>query len=451
MRDVKNELECVMRKIVKTNNKPIKFFLLTLTSFFIVNFILASNLGNLTKQEAEIKSEPEDSGSTSEGKIMDNSYNEISVRVAILSDVKEVNVESNFPLHIEIERKDIVNQQNEKNMLSIVHRSGKLKIIADDSGDGFKIGNVKIYSKIVSIKPIKQENKAENSNNINNDAEIALISVNNKKYRGSISLYNSNGKMTVVNVLNLEEYLYGVVPKEMPCSWHPEALKAQAVACRTYTLSKLARTQRIPSKIFDLTNTIWDQVYGGYSGEDNRTNEAVDSTRGEILTYGGNPIVAYFHSNSGGHTEDDALVFTTDFPYIIGVQDEYSLDSPNLNWSIALSADELSSKLQIKNIENIEVLERSPTNRILKLRIYHKDGKVDMAGVNFRYTIGPMVIKSTNFTVEKKEDGRFVFTGKGSGHGVGMSQWGARRMAEKGFSYKEILKHYYPLCELIKM
>lgn len=272
----------------------------------------------------------------------------------------------------------------------------------------------------------------------------APIAVNGTGYRGSILLSVSGGRLNGINILGLEEYLCGVLPKEMSWSWPPEALKAQAVAARSYALYQKSRSGE---KEYDVYGTTSSQVYGGVEVEKEQTNRAVAETRGRVLFYNGQLVLAYFHSNSGGMTEDAKEVWTAEVPYLKGVRDDYSGIGPSYEWTAKVSLEEISGALKrsgetLGTVRRIEPLEKSPSGRIRKIRIVHTAGEKVLTGNHFRVKSFPREIKSTLFTLER-EGAAVRFEGKGYGHGVGMSQWGARGMAEKGHTYEEILKYYY--------
>jgi stage II sporulation protein D len=272
----------------------------------------------------------------------------------------------------------------------------------------------------------------------------APVAVNGIEYRGSILLSVSGDRLNGINVLGLEEYLCGVLPKEMSWSWPPEALKAQAVAARSYALYQKSRSGE---KEYDVYGTTSSQVYGGVPVEKEQTNRAVAETRGKVLFYNGQLVLAYFHSNSGGMTEDAKEVWTAEVPYLKGVRDDFSGIGPSYEWVAKVSLEEITEALKrggekLGTIRRLEPLEKSPSGRIRKIRIVYPGGEKVLTGNNFRVKSLPREIKSTLFTLES--EGKTVhFDGKGYGHGVGMSQWGARGMAEKGRTYEEILKYYY--------
>jgi stage II sporulation protein D len=272
-----------------------------------------------------------------------------------------------------------------------------------------------------------------------------LFQVGRFHYRGRLQIRLAPaGKLRVINIVPLRYYLYGVLPQEISPDWKEEALKAQAIAARTYTLYRKA-TQA--GKEYDIKSEIWDQVYKGYAREDPRTNRAVDETFGEILTYEGRPIAAYYHADSGGYTEDSQYVWSVPQPYLKAVRAAYGADSPYAVWEATLSSAEIGHLLRqygytVGTVHKITILQRSPTGRVVLLRVYHSQGSLTLKGTEFRLMMGVNTIRSTLFTLQHTGT-KVHFTGRGWGHGVGLSQWGAKEMAELGFTYQEILQFYY--------
>jgi stage II sporulation protein D len=171
-----------------------------------------------------------------------------------------------------------------------------------------------------------------------------------------------------------------------------------------------------------------------------------------VLLYGGQLVLSYFHANSGGMTEDAERVWTAEVPYLKSVHDEYSVKAPHHSWSVLLKLDEITNTLNKKGIsvESIRKLSPasvSPSGRVSKMRISHRRGDIILSGNDFRMKMGPVLIKSTLFTMSG-EGGKIRFEGKGYGHGVGMSQWGEYVMAREGRTFEDILKHYYQGVEV---
>ena len=281
-------------------------------------------------------------------------------------------------------------------------------------------------------------------------AQGGTVRVNGNLYRGSLRLTAAGqGRINAVNLVDIEEYLYGVVPKEMPPTWPDEALKAQAVVSRSFALyQKDANAARE----HDISATTASQVYGGVAAESERARRAVDATRGRVLTFNGRAALAYFHANSGGVTEDARYVWRVGIPYLQSVTDEASAKAPGTAWSCFLSFAQIREAMNRNGIamgviRDIETASVSPTGRVTKVRISHSAGTTVLGGNQFRTATDPSVVKSTLYKAERNGQG-IRFEGKGSGHGVGMSQWGARMMAEGGSPYREILLHYYKGLEL---
>ena len=323
-----------------------------------------------------------------------------------------------------------------------------------------------------------------------------IFSINGKKYRGYLEVrrYESSD-MTVINILPLEEYLYGVVPCEMPWTYPIEALKAQAVAARTYACKSLGKYSRLG---FDVCATVYSQVYEGYSVERETTNKAVDETRGEKLYYNGEIAQVYFFSTSGGRTESAANVWKDDLPYLKSIEDKY--EDPNskyYTWEIVMTAEEIKNIMKEKGFDpgdiiGIRIVNTSEAGRVTELvvsgtideNVFLKarcreifnlpsqwyeiltDADVMVLNTQNDYVKNVNIGNASVITgngVKKLKAGKevsiagnsntlrkipsiptsYTFIGRGYGHGVGMSQQGAKGMALAGFTYDEILKYYF--------
>jgi stage II sporulation protein D len=280
--------------------------------------------------------------------------------------------------------------------------------------------------------------------------EGTTIILDGRRYRGTFSIAVAPGGIEAVNHVPIEEYLYGVVPEEMSHKWKPEALMAQAVAARTYALYVKEKSKDKP---YDVEATTFSQVYGGYDAETTASNLAVNATRGQVITYDGKLIISYFHANSGGYTEDARNVWNVDVPYLKGIYDRFSENIPGDTWEYYLSYDVIRNRLNKEglNIRWIRALQpagSSRSGRCLQMRVVSDKGTFVFTSNNFRIKVGGTKLKSTRFQTRVYGRGVF-FRGNGYGHGVGMSQWGANRMAEAGFNYKAILEHYYRGTRLI--
>ena len=342
--------------------------------------------------------------------------------------------------------------------------------------------------------------------------------LNSMPYRGMLTFSVNGSTMTGVNVVGLEEYLYGVVPSEMPQSYGREALKAQAVAARTYAMTKLGAHS---GSGYQLCDTTACQVYKGYSNEATSTTAAVDATAGEVACYNGSPIEAVFSASTGGYTENSENVWNTVVPYLRAVKElgEYGDNS----WTKTITLDELTALLQAKgeNIgtaKDIVITKLSTGGRVQELQIVGTSGvktltkeairtyfssacgslpskmftingkggdgtsqadastksgllsaaanqgiiaktegklsylngkklSVDLDGKKAVQTAANSADEGTytvyTVNISTVQNGKFVFTGAGNGHGVGLSQKGAQAMAQMGYDYEEILHHYY--------
>ncbi len=280
----------------------------------------------------------------------------------------------------------------------------------------------------------------------------ATFSLNNKRYRGELVVLVDDDRLTAINHVDIEEYLYGVVPCEVPHTWPTHALMAQAVAARTYALYIKHKSL---AKIYDVHATTASQVYGGFDREELATRFAVDQTRGQVLTYNGRLIVAYFHSNSGGYTERPENVWGARVPYLIDQPDAYSKNSPGSTWEYFLSYSEAVKRLKSfginsGNIKTVQIGRKTRSGRVKEITVVSDKGRQKISSNNFRLAIGARHLKSTFFKTVMNKDG-ILFKGNGFGHGVGMSQWGARQMAIQGYNYKRILQKYYTGTKVAKI
>lgn len=335
------------------------------------------------------------------------------------------------------------------------------------------------------------------------------VGLNRKKYRGSIEIINRPGAgMTVVNRLPLEDYLYSIVPGEMPASWHREAVKAQAVAARSFALSSMGKHKQ---EGFDVCAGTHCQVYNGKQAELARSTKAVEDTKGLALMYRDKPITAVFHSSSGGYTENSEDVWGSVLPYLRSVKD-FDEGAPCYRWEKHMKPGEMQSALEsygykIGKLQAIELsplhkdgkngADRTARGRVNSMRFIGDKANVSVSGTQARSMFG---LKSTLFDMDLyvkpeekievpigmyykkdievaippyKEKGlmtdkagtrrvhwrdaeEIVITGYGWGHGLGMSQWGAKAMADKvpetkDTYFKEILLYYYQKCTLKKV
>ncbi len=282
-------------------------------------------------------------------------------------------------------------------------------------------------------------------------ADPEVVVINGRRYRGNIRLIKKdNLHLLVVNDAELEDYIKGILYHEVSHYWPEEVLKAQAVVCRTYALYQMAENS---SHDFDVTNDVYSQVYGGKTSERYRTNKAVEETKGIVLVYNGNVFPAYFHATCAGHTENASLLWDIYLPPLKGVSCAFCKESPHFNWHQVIALSDLKDTLvkagykACGDIKAIEILGRDNSGRARELKIKTSKDDLALSAKDFRNSLGPNVIRSTNFQVNIAGSDA-VFEGLGWGHGVGMCQWGAYFMAKEGRSYKDILQYYYPGSEL---
>ena len=293
-----------------------------------------------------------------------------------------------------------------------------------------------------------------------------IIAINNQKFRGEFRfIVNDDGTMDIINALPIEAYLDGVVGAEMPSYWEAEALKAQTIAARTYSL--YYKQKYGTGRSWDVTRTQSTQVYKGVSAETGTIRQAVKDTYGMVMTCqysdGINRIFpAYYSSVCGGHTEDAVNVLGRDhFNTLVGVKCGYcrKVARKNVfNWApVVMTKQEVTEKLcsrytsieKLEGIDGIQIKKKGYLDRIISVNVIGKNGKTDnLRGEDLRIALDPtgMKLKSAVFKIEDKGDS-FVFSkGIGHGHGVGLCQCGAEAMARKGQTYQQILEHYY--CDM---
>lgn len=274
------------------------------------------------------------------------------------------------------------------------------------------------------------------------------ITVNGKKYRGSMEIIeDGKGALTVINELDLEDYVMGVIAGEVPQDWPLEALKAQAIAARTFAVLKRTEARKRGDS-YDLENTSFFQVYQGTERVNENIVKAVAKTRHEIATFKNAPIMAFFHSNCGGCTSKAVGVWSQNQPYLQPVSCPFGNNGPHFRWRSEVPIPDMVRKLRsygmnLSDIVRVSIVERDESERILQLSIMDADGQTKkMKGSVFRMALGPDVIRSTRFDAVVQGN-KVIFNGKGWGHGVGLCQEGACAMAYKGYSCFEILRYYY--------
>ncbi|MBK7057808.1 MAG: SpoIID/LytB domain-containing protein [Leptospiraceae bacterium] len=294
---------------------------------------------------------------------------------------------------------------------------------------------------------------AETKEKVKITFDTNVFTLKDLSYNGELEIVPevATGKFIFVNKVQMEDYLMGVVPAEMPSSWHTEALKAQAVAARTYAVDSILSA---PNSTYHVESTTQSQVYGGIKRETVRSNQAVRDTTGEILIYQNKPARTFYHSNSGGKTESPEHVWGyTGLTYLVAVESPHCKEATNFEWKITLSRTQLQEKLkslELEEIKGIKISEYTPSGRAKTLEIEGKEKTALMNAVEFRRAVGQTVMRSLLFEIQFEDD-FFKIKGQGFGHGVGMSQWGSKGMAEKNYDYRDILTHYYKGTELVNI
>ena len=280
----------------------------------------------------------------------------------------------------------------------------------------------------------------------------SAMGIGGREYKGRFEVWRQGSALILVNDLPLEEYLVGALRGEVPEKWPIEMLKDQAIVARTYAAY---HHQLNAEKPYHLSATTAHQLYWGRTEPGGPHRRAVEATHGVVLMWGGQLFPAFYHSESGGHTEEPQAVFSGWLPTLPGVRDEFSGDGPHSKWSLDLGLRTIRDLLKrnglaVGSITGMEVVERSPSLRVQRLAIYHSGGQTLMKGADFRRMIGYETLKSTLFAVAVNGDSA-RFEGRGYGHGVGFSQWGAKEMAERGYTARQILGYYYSGTELDAM
>lgn len=295
------------------------------------------------------------------------------------------------------------------------------------------------------------DKSTQNSNNLanNNDTSILDNNISNSNNISSgllIKLRRSNGEITE---MDLEEYLVGVVAAEMPASFNIEALKAQSVVARTYTLKLLESnreiTDDVKTQVYKSNSELQNMWGSNYNNYYQKVKNAVEQTKGLVIKYNGSLIDAVYHSTSNGYTEDAINVWGNSIPYLKTVTSPWDTSSTSYLRNIYIGFDVISNALKINfdSSSTIDVISRDESNRILKVRFNDKE----YSGVEIRNLLG---LRSADFDAEISLNG-VNFTTRGYGHGVGMSQYGANGMAKSGYSFEQILNHYYLGIKIVKV
>lgn len=413
------------------STQRIFFYLLLVFPFFFssCSATIRSSTGSI----------PDKTNSNTQTKLRQN------IRVLIDEETKEFSfrLDVDTEIYIGDEKKGIISEGEKVTVSSI---KGSVTLISQSSS---------ISATTLKIRPSK---KSE------------FINFHKKSYRGELWFVAQGSKTFVVNYLDLEDYLLGVVPLEIGLknNYYFEALKCAAVAGRTFALNRIVEKR----SIYDVTDGVKDQAYGGLDVETGIDSRAVRETEGLILTYQQKPAMVFYHANCGGYTEDIANVFgPVNLPYLKGVPDgdpPYCEKSPSYRWTESYAPFEIikylfdAQLIKSKNLvlEGLEIKERHPSGRAKNLIVLIKDQKpLVIPGSKIRDIIKSKkdntILRSSNFTIDLvQKDGvlnKVILTGKGNGHGVGMCQWGALNLSRAEVPYTTILAHFFPGTEITQV
>ena len=287
-----------------------------------------------------------------------------------------------------------------------------------------------------------------------------LIQVGQRNYKGRLRIKAlANNKIALFNIIDMESYLPGVVSSEMDESWSEDSLATQAIAARSFALFRIKQLAIGASKRpfdYDLTDDIYSQAYRGEERTGPKTRQAVDQTRGVVMSYESKIFDCLFHDTCGGHTEPGDLIFgLTPIAPLAGRNCGFCYHSKHSQWKAEFTQAEIIKALDLKSarvIEDISITKLAPGGHIveLALRVSGRSEPIIFQAQKFRIALNPNKLKSTLFTVIKKGNS-FEFTGRGWGHAVGMCQEGTRGMSEKGFTPLQVLEYYYTQARVVKI
>lgn len=280
----------------------------------------------------------------------------------------------------------------------------------------------------------------------------SFIKLNKSKYCGKLILVpKEDNRFSILEEIGIEEYLPGVIEGEMPIKWKDDALQAQAIAARTYAIYQ--RKTR-GNALYHINKQ--DLAYKGSYMNQTKIKKIVDKSRGTVMVYDWKLFPGYFHSTCGGHTEDINLVFNLmSIPPLSGVDCGYCNKSKYYHWKKMFRKNEIENKLngaksRVNKIRNIITEKIGPGGHCSTIKIEYAGGTKRVNANDFRLIIGPNDLRSTAFRIENNGSS-FIFEGSGWGHGVGLCQYGTQDMAKSGFKWYDILRHYYPEIDLVKI
>lgn len=333
-----------------------------------------------------------------------------------------------------------------------VKTSGKVYIYAATGGKKYKVSQAENLTISLDKGQLQVGAFSTTGPMVLEPAKNTLLTFQKNTYTGKLYFIVSGNTFKVVEYTNLENYLLGVLPYEMSYSWPLEALKAQAVAARTYTRMQLKSDTQAD---FDLYNDVRSQMYKGSGKVYDSVRQAVENTRGQVLTYKKELFNTYYHANCGGGT-DDAKIWTGSDQETIkplkGASCSTDEHSPSYSWKATIPAKSITGFVNKNglagNIKKIKVSKKTSTKRAVNLQFTTSKANKEISCAKFRLAIGASLLKSCKITSISKSGNNFNFQGHGYGHGIGMCQDGAKGMAENGKTYKQILSHYFPSADL---
>ena len=359
---------------------------------------------------------------------------EHAIRVGLTDSARVLSIRSSSPFFLKLPSgkrfkiSDGVTVKRQGEALLLNNRTIPASVVFVDGGDG--IYHVQVVASAVN----------SGAQNVKKEWSV----------RGLLEIQSLPSGLAVINQIDLETYVAGVVSGEVSPKWPLEALKAQAVAARTYVLYKQVENQQEP---FDVFASVLDQVYHGHAARSESVLRAVAETKGHVVTYDRRPIYAAYSSTAAGPTEDALYVWALNLPYLKGVDCPFDEQAPRYDWRTSFTFEFLEQQLRkegfaVGTVATLTPYTFTPSGRVDRVRLLHSQGEIILRGQDLRRIVGYSKIFSTNFSIESM-GAEVVVVGHGAGHAVGMCQWGMREMAELGYDYQSILRHYYPGTTLL--
>lgn len=280
------------------------------------------------------------------------------------------------------------------------------------------------------------------------------VRIKGAHYRQAVEVWReTNGKITVINDITVEDYLKGVLPSEVNPRWPMESLKAQAIASRTYALFKMIENG---GQRYHLSKDVLSQVYGGKNLEHSVTTRAVEETQGQILVYKNKVFPAYFHSTCGGLTTRAENIWSIEpHPSLEGVECNFCWKSRHYRWQADFTKAEIEKKLSERGVKmagfrDLKVGEKDRTGRANYFLITTAAEGIPIQSNDFRLWVSPQKLKSTWIQSITKTKTGYSMKGRGWGHGVGLCQYGTKQLGEMGYSHERILNYYYPESQIVQ-